>query len=68
MGDESWVHHYNLDLKSQSFEYRHPTSPRRRKSKTQASTGKCMLTVFWDYRGNIHQEYMGKGVRINSKT
>ena len=27
-----------------------------------------MLTVFWDYKGIIHQQYMVKGTRINSKT
>jgi hypothetical protein len=27
-----------------------------------------MLTVFWDYRGIIHQEYVVKGRRINSET
>jgi hypothetical protein len=60
-GDDSWVHHYDPELKRQSFEYRHATSPRKKKSKTQPSAKKCMLTVFWDYRGIIHQEYMVKG-------
>jgi hypothetical protein len=49
-----------IELKSQSLEYCHPTSPRKKKAKTQPSAGKCMLTVFWDYRGIIHQEYMVK--------
>ena len=26
-----------------------------------------MLTIFWEYRGIIHQEYMVKGMKINSE-
>jgi hypothetical protein len=57
------VHNYNPELKSQSLQYYHPTFPRSKKSKNETSTGKCMLTVFWDYR----EGYMVKGARINSK-
>jgi len=32
-GDTSWVHHYDLELKSQSLEHHHPTSPRRKSSR-----------------------------------
>jgi hypothetical protein len=28
------------------------------KIRTQASSGKCLLTIFWDYSNIIHQEYM----------
>jgi histone-lysine N-methyltransferase SETMAR len=66
-GDESWVHHYDPEMKCQSMEYRHSTSPRVKKFKTQQSAGKCLLTVFWDYRGVIHQEFMAKGTTINSE-
>jgi hypothetical protein len=52
--DESWEHHYDLELKTQSLEYYHDTYPRKKKIKTQPSAGKCILTVFWDYRGIIH--------------
>jgi hypothetical protein len=64
-GAKSFVHHYNLELKSQSLKYHLATSPRRKKFKTQPSAGKCMLTVFWDYTGIIHQEYMVRGTKIN---
>jgi hypothetical protein len=55
-GDESWVHYYDPEIKSQSLKYRHPTSPRKIKFSTQPSAGKCMLRVFWDYTGIIHLE------------
>jgi hypothetical protein len=45
-----------------------PLPPERKKSKTQPSAGKCMLRVFWDYRGIKHKKYMVKGIRINSRT
>jgi hypothetical protein len=38
------------------------------KLKMEDSAGKCMFTIFWDYRGIIHQEYMVKGKKINFKT
>jgi hypothetical protein len=68
MGDESLVHHYDPELKSQSLEYHHTTSLRQKKSKTLPSTGKCTLTIFWDNRGTIQQRRMVKGTRLNSKT
>ena len=36
-GNGSWVHHYDPELKSQSRDYRHPNSPRRKQFKTQPS-------------------------------
>jgi hypothetical protein len=67
MGDGSWMHYYDPKLKSQLLECRHPTSRRKKKSKTQPCTEKCMLTVSWDYRGIIHQEYVVRGRRRNSR-
>jgi hypothetical protein len=62
------VHHYDLGLKSQSLEYPDPTSPRKKKFKTQRSPEKCTLVAFLDYRGINHQAYMVKAMKINSKT
>ncbi|KMQ82562.1 histone-lysine n-methyltransferase setmar-like protein [Lasius niger] len=39
-GDESWVHHYEPEEKRQSAEYRHLSSPRTKKFKTQPSAKK----------------------------
>jgi histone-lysine N-methyltransferase SETMAR len=45
------------------------TSPHfSQKEQTQLSAGKCMIAVFWDYRGISHLEYMAKSTTINSKT
>jgi histone-lysine N-methyltransferase SETMAR len=67
-GHKSWLHHYDPELKSQILNYRHPTSPRKKKSMTQPSTGKCMLTVFLGLHRHHSLEYMVQGMIINSKT
>ena len=47
-GDELWVHHFNLESKVQSMEYRHKTSPNPRKFKVIASARNVLLTIFLD--------------------
>jgi hypothetical protein len=54
--------------KLKAIQCHHSTSPRNKQFKTQLSTGKCMLTIFWDYRGMIHQVCMLKGMEGNSGT
>ena len=48
------------------MEWRHPTSPRSKKFKSQQSTGKVIVTVFWDSVGVILVDFMSKGATINS--
>ena len=63
--DETWVHHYEPESKRSSMEWRHPTSPRVKKFKSQHSAGKIMATVFWDIEGVILVDFMPKGTTIN---
>ena len=65
-GDEKWVHHYEPESKRQRMEWKHPGSPEKKKFKTQPSAGKVMLTVFWDLKGSILEDYLEKGRTINS--
>ena len=44
-GDETWVHHYKLESKWQSMEWKHPQVPCKKKFKTQPSIGKLMVNV-----------------------
>ena len=44
--DKTWVHHYKLESKRQSMEWKHPQLPCKKKFKTKPSAGKLMLTVF----------------------
>ena len=47
-GDET-CHHYESESKRQSMEWHHTNFPAKKKFKTQASAGKVMCTVFWDF-------------------
>jgi hypothetical protein len=47
-------------------EWRHPTSPRRKKFKVTPSTGKVMTTIFWDAEVVILVDSMPRGQTINS--
>ena len=66
VADETWVHHYEPESKRQSMEWKHPVSPAKKKFKTQPSAGKVMLTVLWDSKGPILEDYLEKGRKINS--
>jgi hypothetical protein len=61
-GVETWVHHYEPISKRQSMEWKHPGSPTKKKFKTQSSAGKVMLTVFWDSKWPILEDYLEIGV------
>ena len=65
--DETWVHHFDPETKSESMEWRHRGSPPPRKFKRQSSPGKVMASVFWDFLGVIHVDYLNKGDTINAK-
>ncbi|GFR22846.1 histone-lysine N-methyltransferase SETMAR [Trichonephila clavata] len=39
-GDETWVHHFTLESKAASMEWKHPSSPVRKKFKTIPSAEK----------------------------
>ena len=64
--DETWVHHFEPELKRASMEWRHPISSRLKKFKSQQSAGKVMVNVFWDSVGVILVDFMSKGATINS--
>ena len=59
-------HHFEPESKRVSMEWRHSTSPRSKKFKSQQSAGKVIVTVFWDSGGVILVDFMSKGATINS--
>lgn len=65
-GDESWCHHYEPSSKRDSMQWKHPSSPRHQKFKTQSSAGKIMLTCFFDHRGPLLLEFKDPHVNINA--
>ena len=55
--DETWVHHFDPELKMQSMQWKHSGSPPPKKFKTVSSAGKVMASVFWDSQGVIMIDY-----------
>ncbi len=48
--DKTWVHHYTPSTKKASIVWKVAHEPAPKKFRTQNSTGKLALTVFWDRR------------------
>jgi hypothetical protein len=65
--DETWVYHYEPESKAQGMAWKRPTSPVAKKSKIQPSSGKIMLTLFWDMEGTILVHYTPKSETVNSQ-
>jgi len=51
-----------------SEEWRHTSSSKPKKFRTQPSAGKVMLTLFWNTRGVILEHYMPRGYIVTSTT
>ena len=64
--DETWVFHYEPESKRQSLEWKHVTSPMKKKFKSQRTTHKVMLTVFWNMEGPLTPDFKSQGTRVNS--
>jgi len=65
--DEIWVHRYEPQSKAQSLVWKRQTSAVAKKFKSQPSTGKIMLTLFWDMEGEILVHFTPKGESVNSQ-
>lgn len=64
-GDESWFYEFDVELKSQSKEWKLAGEPRTKKSRKSRSNVKTMLIVFFDSRGIVHKEFVPPGQRVN---
>jgi histone-lysine N-methyltransferase SETMAR len=67
-GDETRVQYHQPETKKASEEWHHTSSPKPNKFRTQSSAGKVMLTLFWDKRGVILEDYMPRGDPVTSTT
>ena len=63
--DETWVHHYDLETKAHSKQWKHFDSPPPKKALVPPSAGKVMKTVFWDQCGEVMMDILAKGTKIN---
>ena len=66
-GDESWVYGYDVETKAQSFQWKHTESPRPKKARQVRSNVHVLLTVFFDYHGVVHQEFLPQGHTVNKE-
>ena len=62
--DETWVHHFQPELKEQSKQWKHHGSPALKKVKSVVSEGKMIAFIFWDCQGIILMDDLTKGQSI----
>jgi [histone H3]-lysine36 N-dimethyltransferase SETMAR len=56
-----------MKTSQQALEWRLPTKPKPKKSRQISSKVKIMLTVFFEYRGVMHSEFLPKGQTGNKE-
>ncbi|KAJ8704018.1 hypothetical protein PYW07_013312 [Mythimna separata] len=66
-GDETWVYEFDMQTSPQASEWRLPTEPKPKKTRQSRSKVKVMLTVFFDYRGVVHSEFLPEGLTVNKE-
>lgn len=66
-GDESWVYGYDIETKVQSSQWKSQGEPRPKKARQVRSNVKVLLTVFFDYRGVVHHEFLPHGRTVNKE-
>ena len=66
-GDETWIYGYDAHSRHQASEWRSPNEPRPKKPRRFQSQKKVMLTVFMDYRGVVHHEFLPGGQTVNKE-
>ncbi|UYV66906.1 hypothetical protein LAZ67_4003283 [Cordylochernes scorpioides] len=66
-GDEAWVYGYDVETKAQSSQWKLPHEPRPKKTRQVRSNVKVLLTVFFDYRGVVHHEFLPQGRTVNKE-
>jgi hypothetical protein len=51
--DETWVHYFEPEIKQQSMQWKHTSSPPIKKFKNVPSAKNVTLILFWDISGPI---------------
>jgi len=65
--DETWIYRYDIKTKTQSFQWKHSGSLRLKKAHQVWSNVKVILTVFFDFNGLVHHEFLPRGQTVNKK-
>ncbi|PNF14668.1 hypothetical protein B7P43_G11440 [Cryptotermes secundus] len=67
-GNETWFHHFQPERKRQSQQWKHVNSPPPNKSKAgHTSSGKVMMTFFFDCKGPLLVEFLEHGATISAQ-
>lgn len=66
-GDVTWVYAYDPETAHQSSEYRAKGELRPKKPRQSKFKIKVMLTVFFNYRGVVHYEFLPPGQTVVNK-
>lgn len=64
--DETWVHHYTPESKMASKEWRKKDEACPVKAKSRLSAGKVLATVFFDWRGVLHIDFLHDRRTVNA--
>uniref|UniRef100_UPI00358DDAE3 zinc finger CCCH domain-containing protein 10 isoform X2 n=1 Tax=Myxine glutinosa TaxID=7769 RepID=UPI00358DDAE3 len=64
--DEAWIHHFDPGTKA-SVQWKLQSSPILKKAKVQLSSGKVLLSVFWDSQGIIMTDYLRHGKTVTEQ-
>ncbi|UYV78471.1 hypothetical protein LAZ67_16001603 [Cordylochernes scorpioides] len=65
-GDETWIYDFDSETTQQASEWRFKNEPRPKKARKAPSKVKVMLTVFVDYQGIVHHEFLKQGSTITA--
>ena len=65
--DETWVHYSTPESKKASMQWKRKGSPPPVKAKRTPSAGKVMATVFWDFKGVLHVDFLYTQKTINAQ-
>ena len=65
--DETWIYCFHLKSNWQSAEWTAAGESHPKRSKTQTSAGKVLVSVYWNAHGILFIDYLEKGRIINSK-
>ena len=66
-GDEKWVYEFDMQTSQQDSKGRLTTEPKPKKPRQTRSKIKVMLTIFFDYRGFLHSEFLPEGQTVNKE-
>ena len=62
--DESWVYGYDIKTEVQSSQWKRP-EPRLKKARQVRLNVRVLLTVFFDYNGVVHHEFLSQDRTVN---